>query len=108
MDELVRILNASAELESDGPVFEITNTSRFIRVKALTRGVFGNPEDAFAAARELTDSLLAGDYVAVNINEIGARTAQFEHAGEWRGSVDLALWNENGLSDYHQPALGLS
>lgn len=108
MDNLVRILNAMASLNDGKPTFEITNTSRVIRVNALTRNSFHDPESAFSEARKLADALLSTGYVAVNACEIGAQIDLFSDPFEWRGNISMPVWPKDCLTDDHEIVTGLS
>lgn len=107
MDDLVAVLEQFSEREDSGPSFTITNNGMIIRVQALTNGLFANPDDAFASAREFAEALLATGYVAVNLNSIGAQVPEFEDSGQWRGSVNLVLRPSGNLSENFHPASGL-
>lgn len=107
MDDLIAVLEQFSQLEDRGPSFTITNNSVIIRVEALTRGLFMDPGDAFASAREFTEALLATGYVAVNVNSIGAQIPTFEDNGRWRGSIDLVLRPVHDLGENFRHATGL-
>ena len=108
MDDLVRILNDMAQVDDGKPTFEITNTSRVIRVTALTRNHFDNPESAFSEARKLADALLATGYVAVNACDIGAEIDLFSDPFVWHGRIKMPVWPKDNLTNDHEIVPGLS